>query len=120
MRLSSLALALTLAGAGLPGQPAAAQSPCAAGEAFTFRGGLRDEFAPPFDPTSRSAALNAAFPTAQWKDFDDLTTDRFVGHTFTDLPPGIVRAELEVRLLPLDFGPLDDTINLGLTPSGLV
>src|SRR5260370_232065 len=122
MRFPSLVLAfaVTLAGAGLPGQPAAAQSPCAAGEAFTFRGGLRDEFAPPFDPTSRSAALNAAFPTAQWKDFDDLTLDRFVGHTFTDLPPGIVRAELEVRLLPLDAGPVDDARTLGRTRSGLV
>src|SRR5947199_7692349 len=114
MKLSTILLVL-IAFSGLAPVPARAQS-CITGQPITFGAGVADAFAAPPDPTSRGAALNAAFPTLQWKDFDDMTSDRFVGHTFLGLPPGIVRAELELRLVPHADAPDNDTVSLGLLP----
>jgi hypothetical protein len=60
--------------------------------------------------------LNAGFPTAQWADFDDSDINHFVGQSFTNLPAGIVRAELEIRLRPSGGGSDNDAIDLGLNP----
>jgi hypothetical protein len=95
---------------------AAAALPCGTGTPIIFRAGVADEFAAPADPTSRGAALNAAFPSARWKDFDDRASNHFVGHTFTGLPAGIVRAELELRLLPHADVPDNDAVDIGLLP----
>ncbi len=85
---------------------------------FRRRCGRVDDFALPDDPTFRSTELEAAFPGASWKDLDDMTSNRRIGHSFTFLPAGIVGAELEVRMQPhADFSD-NDTIALGLTAGG--
>ncbi len=82
----------------------------------TFLAGQEDEFLLPPDPTSRSAALDAAvIPPLGWKDFDDATINRFLGHTFRNLPTGIVKAELEIHM---DFPNNNDTLSLGLNRPG--
>jgi hypothetical protein len=117
MRQSSIALALlVLSGTGWIVRPAFAQAGCATGTPYTLRAGLMDEFASPPDPTSRGAGLDAAFPGAAWKDFDDSTINQLIGHTFTGLPAGIVRAELVVRARPAGSGSQNDSIDIGLMP----
>ncbi|HEY0557876.1 MAG TPA: immunoglobulin domain-containing protein [Thermoanaerobaculia bacterium] len=121
MRSSWIAL-IGLTVAGLTSQAAGAFSlfgpipVCPLGAPYIFRAGLADEFAAPVDETARGAALNAAFPTASWKDFNDATPNRFVGHTFTGLPGDITRAELVVRAKPHRDVPFNDSIDLGLVP----
>jgi hypothetical protein len=118
MRSSWIAL-IVLALAGLTSRAADAVGPfpvCPLGTPYIFRAGLADEFAAPVDETARGGALNAAFPTAQWKDFNDATPNRFVGNTFTGLPADITRAELVVRAKPHQDTPFNDSINLGLVP----
>ena len=114
--LSILAVLLCTA-AGWICRPAYAQQPCETGTPYVFRAGLVDESVSPPDSALRSAALSSALPGTLWKDFDDRTSNRGVGHTFTDLPAGIVRAELELRLLPHSDIPSNDTINIGLVES---
>lgn len=71
-----------------------------------FTAGVNDNFALPTEPTSPSADLLALmdpygggdrvrFPHRQ---FDDVHIDRVFGHTFTNLPPCIVAATLEIRI----------------------
>jgi hypothetical protein len=81
---------------------------------FTFRGGRKDNFALPNDPTVRSTRLNNALPGITWKDFDDTTSNRYIGHTFSNLPANIVRAQLIIRLKPHSDIPFNDSLHLGL------
>jgi len=81
---------------------------------FMFRRGRKDDFALPTDPTVRSARLNNALPGVTWAAFDDETPNRYVGHTFRNLPANIVRAELIIRMKPLDDAPNNDSLHLGL------
>ncbi len=79
--------------------------------------GGRDEncnFTAPNDPAKRSACLTSAYPTGAWKDFDDATANRFVGHTFGSLPTGIIAATLEICMRPHSDIPNNDSINLCL------
>jgi hypothetical protein len=80
----------------------------------TFPAGLHDNFALPVDPTFRRPCLNTAYPGALWKNFDDTTINRFIGHSFVGLPAGIVGAQLTVRMKPLPDIPNNDDIYLGL------
>ena len=55
-----------------------------------FTAGVNDNFASPTEPTSPSADFVAALPLgANFNDFDATTTDRFIAHTFANLPQGI-------------------------------
>ncbi|HSG39841.1 MAG TPA: immunoglobulin domain-containing protein [Thermoanaerobaculia bacterium] len=118
LRFKLLALAaMVFTGAGPLSRPAGAQTPCETGKPFVFRAGLADETSAPPEAALRGAALSAAFPRTVWKDFDDRVANRGIGHTFTDLPAGIVRAELELRLLPHSDLPENDSINIGLLES---
>jgi hypothetical protein len=119
VRRLSWIVGASLALAGLTGQGAAALPVCALGAPYTFRAGVADEFADPVEATSRGAALNAAFPAAQWKGFNDATSNHFVGHTFTGLPADITRAELVLRVKPHADTPSNDSVNLGLLPPNL-
>jgi hypothetical protein len=82
--------------------------------AYCRRGGRKDDFALPNDPTVRSKRLNDARPTVVWKDFDDTTSNRFFGHTFSNLPANIVKAELIIRMKPHSDIPENDSLHLGL------
>lgn len=86
------------------------------GPRYTYGAGNMDNFAAPNDLASASVPLKAAFPTATFQNFDDATIDRFVGHTFTNLPANIVKAELEVRMRPGAGQSFNDSINLAFTP----
>jgi hypothetical protein len=79
--------------------------------------GIADNFAGPTEGTSRGPQLNAAFPTALWKDLDDTHPDRFIGHTFGNLTGNVVQANLEVSLKPHSNAPDNDSLNLGLGPT---
>src|SRR5262249_10842107 len=46
--------------------------------------------------------------------FDDMTINRYVGHSFQNLPSGILAAKLEIRMKPLCANPENDSINLCL------
>ena len=82
--------------------------------ARTFRAGKDDALAQPNDASVRSAALTALVPLAQWKDFDDTDNNRWMGHTFTGLPPNITWAELRVAMKPDGGGSGNDAVALGL------
>jgi hypothetical protein len=90
------------------------------GRPYTYRAGNMDNSAAPSDPALPSTALKAATPGAIFKNFDDPTINRFVGHTFTSLPANIVKAELEVRMKPGGSGSFNDTINLAFMPANPV
>ncbi|MBS0198528.1 MAG: hypothetical protein JSR77_17390 [Planctomycetes bacterium] len=66
-----------------------------------YEGGRADNFAAPFDSTSRrpffDAYVTSTFPGII-KQFDDTTENRVLGHTFNNLPCGIIAATLEVEL----------------------
>lgn len=90
------------------------------GNVTVFTAGVNDNFAPPTEPTSPSADLlrlmdpygggdRVSFPHRQ---FDDVIRDRVFGHTFTNLPPCIVAATLEIRML---WGGGNDELYLELT-----
>ncbi len=90
------------------------------GEPVVLRAGLADDFAPPTDATSRRPELDTAFgsPTF-WGSFDQTTTDHWVGHTFTDIPADLCRAELVIRTRPLNSSlASNDGVNLGSATSG--
>ena len=108
---------MSLALAGLTGEMAAALPVCPLGVPLIFRAGVPDEFAGAGEATSRGAALEAAFPMAAWKDFNDATPNRFVGQTFTGLPDGITKAELVLRVKPHADLPFNDAVDLGLLPA---
>lgn len=113
-------LAAGLAVAGSP-NPASAQSllelcSCEQLPATVLIGGQNDNYTAPNDPASRGAALNAAFPTAVWKDFDSASINSFVGYTFDRLPADIVCAQLEIHLRPTGFAD-NDILYLGLLPT---
>lgn len=81
--------------------------------------GGRDEscnFTAPNDPATRSGCLNTAYPTPGlgWKDFDDMSSNHFFGHTFDNLPKGIIAATLEICMKPHSDIPGNDSINLCL------
>ncbi len=84
------------------------------GPPYSIRCGRMDNFAAPNDPTTRSARLNSALPTVIWKNFDDPTVNRYVGHTFNNLPANIVKAQLIIRMKPLNDSPNNDSLHLGL------
>ncbi len=75
--------------------------------------GRKDDFAAPSDSAVPSACLLAKYSSVLWKDFDDSLNNRFVGHTFINLPATIVSASLTVRMRSGGF-PGNDTISLGL------
>jgi hypothetical protein len=108
---------MSLALAGMTVGMAAALPVCPLGVPLIFRAGVPDEFAGTEEATSRGAALEAAFPTAAWKDFNDATPNRFVGQTFTGLPDGITKAELVLRVKPHADLPFNDAVDLGLLPA---
>lgn len=83
---------------------------------ITRRCGFKDNCALPVDNTWRSPALNAVYPGAPWKQMDDTTSDRWVGHTFRNLPNNIVRARLVFEAIPdaTNGGTFNDAITLGL------
>jgi hypothetical protein len=108
---------MSLALAGMTGGMAAALPVCPLGVPLIFRAGVPDEFAGAEEATSRGAALEAAFPTAAWKDFNDAAPNRFVGQTFTGLPDGITKAELVLRVKPHADLPFNDAVDLGLLPA---
>lgn len=85
-----------------------------------FTAGVNDNFALPTEPTSPSDDLlllmdtygggdRVRFPHRQ---FDDVNSNRFFGHTFTDLPEGICTATLEITMR---FGGSNDGIALERT-----
>lgn len=76
--------------------------------------GLADGFVAPTEGTSRGTQLNAAFPALPWKGLDDLTSNRWIGHTFGNLTGNVVQASLETRLRPHQDIPTNDSLNLGL------
>ena len=79
--------------------------------------GGRDEacaMTAPNDPAKRSNCLNTAYPAVTWKDFDDMTSNRFFGHTFDNLPKGVTGATLEVCMKPHNDIPNNDSINFCL------
>lgn len=104
--------------AALPTPVSGVEVPCDKWEAQRFRAGIADEFAFPADPASRGAALDAAFPEASWKSFDSTQSNRLFGHTFTNLPPNIVRAQLTLRMRPHADIPTNDALHLGLDADG--
>lgn len=82
-----------------------------------FTAGVNDDFAPPIELTSPSADLLALMDpygggdrdTYPHRQFDDVHSDRVFGHTFTDLPPCIVAATLEIRIF---WGGGNDALHL--------
>jgi hypothetical protein len=116
MKLSTILIVLiAFATAGLAPAPSSAQ-PCETGAPIVINAGVADDFAAPAEPSVPGAALAAAFPTLQWKGFDDPAVNQYVGHTFIGLPAGIQRAELELRLEPLNDNPDNDIVGMGLLP----
>ena len=65
-----------------------------------FTAGVNDNFALPTEPASPSANFLGFLGTnrIKVKDFDDPTIDRFIAHTFTNLPACVVGATLEIHL----------------------
>ncbi len=85
-----------------------------------FTAGVNDNFTLPTEPTSPSADLlllmdpygggdRVLFPHRQ---FDDVNINRVLGHTFTDLPPCIVAATLEI---PMRAGRVSNVSNDSLS-----
>ena len=85
--------------------------------ALTLTAGAEDEFALPIEKATRGAQLDALLAATQWKDFDNTNTNLSFGHTFSGLPGGIVRAQLEIHLKPV--GDADnDALHLNLKSPG--
>ena len=91
----------------------AGECPCAVGApSYARRGGVPDDFALPLEPARPLPALVADYPGTVFNGFDDTVGDRFVAHTFPQLPSGIVRAELTVRMHPIHGGSDNDALYL--------
>lgn len=84
----------------------------------TFCAGLKDSFSlVTVDPTPFRRPLLNAYPAFAWGSFDETAQNKHVGQSFTGLPAGIVAAELEIRMKPLDGLSNNDSVNLGLKTS---
>ena len=81
--------------------------------------GIADNLASPTEPTSRRPRLTALRTLVPflWKDNDDCTFDRGWGNTFTNLPPGIVRADFNISMKPCG-GSNNDGLNFDLLNLG--
>jgi hypothetical protein len=86
-----------------------------------YEAGRADNYAAPFDSTSRrpsyNAYVNATYPGVI-KQFDDPTENRVLAHTFDNLPCGIVSATLEVTMKAGNSIPENDAIYLAHTGGG--
>ncbi|MBX3382521.1 MAG: hypothetical protein KF864_03330 [Phycisphaeraceae bacterium] len=86
-----------------------------------YEAGRLDNYAAPFDSTSRRASFNAHV-TATYpgiiKQFDDPTENRVLAHTFDNLPCGIISATLEVTMKAGNSLPGNDAIYLAHTGGG--
>lgn len=89
---------------------------CVTGRPYIFRGGLRDLGALPSDPGYRGYFLNASFPQARWKEFDGTLASYVSGVTFSGLPSGIAKGELELAARPLRMLAASNSLALGLVP----
>lgn len=85
--------------------------------ARTLTAGADDDFALPIETATRGAQLDAIRAPGQWKDFDNANIDLGFGHTFSGLPGGIVRAQLEIRMRPIG-GADNDALHLDLKSPG--
>lgn len=78
--------------------------------------GVADNFAPPTEPASPSAELQAFLGAGPAPVFDHSTTNRTFGHTFTGIPTGVVAAQLTIRLRSLGEISDNDSLSLELLP----
>jgi hypothetical protein len=72
-----------------------------------------------FEPNTQGACLTTAYPAGLWKNFDNTTVNRWVGHTWTfPINWNIVAAQLATRVRPPVNGCAgisdNDSIQLGL------
>jgi hypothetical protein len=94
---------------------------CSPNERITicYEGGRDDAYGAPNDPASPrppfAAWLTSWGPT---KHFDDPTVNRQFGHTFRNLPTGIVSARLEIKLRAECELSYNDTLGAQFTGSG--
>lgn len=82
--------------------------------------GITDNMASPTESTSRRARLTAIRTISPflWKDNDDCTLDRGWGNTFASLPPGIVKADFNIRMKPCAGGASNDGMGFDLLNQG--
>ncbi len=101
--------------------PAAAQICCDNPTIQTFEAGVIDGFnpAPPLEDAVPSPELAAFINSLSiLADFDGTTVNRFFAHTFTDLPPVICEATLEIHLRALPDNPTNDDLFLEFQAGG--
>jgi uncharacterized repeat protein (TIGR01451 family) len=65
-------------------------------------------------PNNALLAYMGGYPVDS-QDFDGTSSNQFFGHTFTDLPPGIVGATLEIGLQVISGDSNNDVIRLAMT-----
>lgn len=78
--------------------------------------GGADDFAAPTEGTLVGPQLFGAYPGVSWKNLDDDTDNRFLGHTFAPITTNVVQASLETKQKAHADIPDNDTLNLGLNP----
>lgn len=78
--------------------------------------GGADDFALPTEGTLVGAQLFGAYPGVAWKNLDDDTPNRFLGHTFGPITTNVVQGSLETKQKAHADIPDNDTLNLGLNP----
>ena len=83
---------------------------------FVLTAGNPDGFLKPVDVAPPGACNINAWPSyVPWKGYDSKKENRHVGHRFTPLPAGMVKAELELHMKPTDDDfSFNDTVRVGL------
>ncbi len=82
-----------------------------------WTGGTSDNFGGGPDPATPSVLLAGYVGTltgAPLADFDDLTSNRFLAHTFKQFPACVIGAQLEVRARVLSSDAFNDDLFLGI------
>ena len=76
----------------------------------TITAGIADEFEEPFEEARPGETMSVLY--RGWRMFDERETSSPFGHTFTEIPCGILSATLTIRAMPMDQTGLGATIGL--------
>lgn len=81
---------------------------------FTFTAGKTDGFANNgYEPATPSNLLRTYLQGRDLMNFDEPGNNTVIAHTFTDLPTGIIAAQLSFRVQAVSGGTCNDRIRLG-------
>ncbi len=97
---------------GLPPQDCVTSCPVGERTTLCYEAGRADDYTAPVDPLAPRPVLLTTPVGSTYTGFDDPTPNRFLAHTFRNLPCGIQTATLTVAMKALPDIPSNDTIAL--------